>query len=64
MGHWRTRLHLLYDCFMRGVAGPGWSAEIRPAGHRVSDFSFDVLVGASGHKETLEGKTGKCRFTY
>ncbi|XP_023693994.1 F-actin-monooxygenase mical2b-like isoform X3 [Paramormyrops kingsleyae] len=35
--------------------GPGWRAEIRPAGHRVSDFSFDVLVGASGHKETLEG---------
>ncbi|KAK3533051.1 hypothetical protein QTP70_006599 [Hemibagrus guttatus] len=35
--------------------GPGWKAEIRPADHPVADFDFDVVVGADGRRNTLEG---------
>ncbi|XP_046897535.1 F-actin-monooxygenase MICAL2 isoform X2 [Hypomesus transpacificus] len=36
-------------------AGPGWRAEIRPVDHPVADFDFDVVVGADGRRNTLEG---------
>ncbi len=36
-------------------AGPGWRAEIRPADHPVADFDFDVVVGADGRRNSLEG---------
>ncbi|XP_077569897.1 F-actin-monooxygenase MICAL2 isoform X2 [Stigmatopora nigra] len=35
--------------------GPGWRAAIRPADHPVADFDFDVVVGADGRRNTLEG---------
>uniref|UniRef100_A0A8B9R8B0 F-actin monooxygenase n=1 Tax=Astyanax mexicanus TaxID=7994 RepID=A0A8B9R8B0_ASTMX len=35
--------------------GPGWRAEIRPGDHPVADFDFDVVVGADGRRNTLEG---------
>ncbi|XP_061609825.1 F-actin-monooxygenase MICAL2 isoform X4 [Phyllopteryx taeniolatus] len=35
--------------------GPGWRAAIRPADHPVADFEFDVVVGADGRRNTLEG---------
>ncbi|KAL1007230.1 hypothetical protein UPYG_G00083760 [Umbra pygmaea] len=35
--------------------GPGWRADIRPADHPVADFDFDVVVGADGRRNTLEG---------
>ncbi|XP_062405077.1 F-actin-monooxygenase mical2b isoform X1 [Sardina pilchardus] len=35
--------------------GPGWRAELRPADHPVADFDFDVVVGADGRRNTLEG---------
>ncbi|KAI4891419.1 hypothetical protein NFI96_026956 [Prochilodus magdalenae] len=35
--------------------GPGWRAEIRPADHPVSDIDFDVVIGADGRQNTLEG---------
>ncbi|XP_066556540.1 F-actin-monooxygenase MICAL2 isoform X7 [Amia ocellicauda] len=35
--------------------GPGWRAEIRPADHPVADFDFDVIVGADGRRNTLDG---------
>ncbi|KAJ8252036.1 hypothetical protein COCON_G00213480 [Conger conger] len=35
--------------------GPGWRAEVRPADHPVSEFDFDVVVGADGRRNTLEG---------
>ncbi|RXM36392.1 Protein-methionine sulfoxide oxidase MICAL2 [Acipenser ruthenus] len=35
--------------------GIGWRAEIRPMDHPVSDFEFDVVVGADGRRNTLEG---------
>ncbi|KAI5608608.1 F-actin-methionine sulfoxide oxidase MICAL2 isoform X3, partial [Silurus asotus] len=35
--------------------GPGWKAEIRPSDHPVADFDFDVVVGADGRRNTLEG---------
>ncbi|XP_075998379.1 F-actin-monooxygenase mical2b [Genypterus blacodes] len=34
---------------------PGWRAEVRPSNHPVSDFDFDVIIGADGRKNTLEG---------
>ncbi|XP_076406481.1 F-actin-monooxygenase MICAL2 isoform X4 [Peromyscus maniculatus bairdii] len=33
----------------------GWRAEFLPADHALSDFEFDVIVGADGHRNTLEG---------
>ncbi|XP_059393783.1 F-actin-monooxygenase MICAL2 isoform X3 [Carassius carassius] len=35
--------------------GPGWRAEIRPVDHPVADFDFDVVVGADGRRNSLEG---------
>ncbi|XP_071362521.1 F-actin-monooxygenase mical2b isoform X2 [Trachinotus anak] len=35
--------------------GPGWRAEVRPSSHPVSDFDFDVVIGADGRKNTLDG---------
>ncbi|TSL68239.1 [F-actin]-methionine sulfoxide oxidase MICAL2 [Bagarius yarrelli] len=35
--------------------GPGWRAEIRPSDHPVAEFDFDVVVGADGRRNTLEG---------
>ncbi|XP_071344619.1 F-actin-monooxygenase MICAL2 isoform X2 [Trachinotus anak] len=35
--------------------GIGWRAAIRPADHPVADFEFDVVVGADGRRNTLEG---------
>ncbi|XP_031734598.1 protein-methionine sulfoxide oxidase mical2b-like, partial [Anarrhichthys ocellatus] len=36
-------------------SGPGWRAEVRPPGHPVSDFDLDVVIGADGRKNTLDG---------
>ncbi|CAL8353350.1 unnamed protein product [Merluccius merluccius] len=33
----------------------GWRAGIRPADHPVANFEFDVIVGADGRRNTLEG---------
>ncbi|KAM3625192.1 uncharacterized protein V6R79_008392 [Siganus canaliculatus] len=33
----------------------GWRAAIRPADHPVANFAFDVVVGADGRRNTLEG---------
>ncbi|XP_038557871.1 F-actin-monooxygenase MICAL2 isoform X2 [Micropterus salmoides] len=35
--------------------GLGWRAAIRPADHPVANFEFDVIVGADGRRNTLEG---------
>ncbi|XP_069030159.1 F-actin-monooxygenase mical2b isoform X3 [Embiotoca jacksoni] len=35
--------------------GRGWRAAIRPADHPVANFEFDVIVGADGRRNTLEG---------
>ncbi|XP_029991782.1 LOW QUALITY PROTEIN: protein-methionine sulfoxide oxidase mical2b-like [Sphaeramia orbicularis] len=34
---------------------PGWRAEVRPSTHIVSDSDFDVVIGADGRKNTLDG---------
>ncbi|XP_074490195.1 F-actin-monooxygenase mical2b isoform X2 [Sebastes fasciatus] len=34
---------------------PGWRAEVRPSSAPVSDFDFDVVIGADGRKNTLDG---------
>ncbi|XP_072448590.1 F-actin-monooxygenase MICAL2-like isoform X6 [Chiloscyllium punctatum] len=34
---------------------PGWRAEVRPNDHPVSDFTFDVIVGADGRRSSLQG---------
>uniref|UniRef100_A0A8C9TRX8 F-actin monooxygenase n=1 Tax=Scleropages formosus TaxID=113540 RepID=A0A8C9TRX8_SCLFO len=33
----------------------GWRAEVRPTDHPVSNFGFDVMIGANGSKGTLSG---------
>ncbi|XP_039664335.1 F-actin-monooxygenase MICAL2-like [Perca fluviatilis] len=39
---------------------PGWRAEVRPSSHPVSSFDYDVVIGADGRKNTLDGeKKGK-----
>ncbi|RVE74524.1 hypothetical protein OJAV_G00022840 [Oryzias javanicus] len=35
--------------------GVGWRAAIRPADHPVANFDFDVVIGADGRKNSLEG---------
>uniref|UniRef100_A0A3P9KLQ9 F-actin monooxygenase n=1 Tax=Oryzias latipes TaxID=8090 RepID=A0A3P9KLQ9_ORYLA len=35
--------------------GVGWRAAIRPADHPVANFDFDVVVGADGRKNSLDG---------
>ncbi|XP_043083946.1 protein-methionine sulfoxide oxidase mical2b isoform X8 [Puntigrus tetrazona] len=35
--------------------GSGWRAEVRPADHPVSDYEFDVIIGADGRRSTLDG---------
>ncbi|KAJ7986091.1 hypothetical protein DPEC_G00347210 [Dallia pectoralis] len=48
-------LRLLEPPEQQGNEGPGWRAEIRPADHPLADFDFDVVVGADGRRNTLEG---------
>uniref|UniRef100_A0A3B4BCA4 Uncharacterized protein n=1 Tax=Periophthalmus magnuspinnatus TaxID=409849 RepID=A0A3B4BCA4_9GOBI len=38
---------------------PGWRAEVRPATHPVSEFDFDVVIGADGRRNTLDGFSRK-----
>ncbi|XP_037695879.1 F-actin-monooxygenase MICAL2 isoform X3 [Choloepus didactylus] len=33
----------------------GWRAEYLPADHSLSEFEFDVIIGADGRRNTLEG---------
>ncbi|XP_067091697.1 F-actin-monooxygenase mical2b isoform X2 [Osmerus mordax] len=37
------------------AAGPGWRAQIKPSNHPVSDFNFNVVIGADGRRNTLDG---------
>lgn len=34
----------------------GWRAEFLPADHPLSQFEFDVIIGADGRRNTLEGE--------
>lgn len=34
----------------------GWRAAVQPADHPVANFEFDVVVGADGRRNTLEGE--------
>lgn len=43
-------------CLCSCVLGVGWRAAIRPADHPVANFDFDVVVGADGRRNTLEGE--------
>uniref|UniRef100_UPI00398EEC9A F-actin-monooxygenase mical2b isoform X2 n=1 Tax=Pristiophorus japonicus TaxID=55135 RepID=UPI00398EEC9A len=33
----------------------GWRAEVRPTDHPISQFTFDVVVGADGRRNSLQG---------
>ncbi|XP_067907195.1 F-actin-monooxygenase MICAL3-like isoform X2 [Heterodontus francisci] len=41
----------------RGQKNPysGWKAEINPPSNKVTQFEFDVVIGADGRRNTLEG---------
>lgn len=38
-------------------SGSGWRAQLQPSNHPVSDFHFDVVIGADGRRSTLDGET-------
>uniref|UniRef100_A0A672FJB2 F-actin monooxygenase n=1 Tax=Salarias fasciatus TaxID=181472 RepID=A0A672FJB2_SALFA len=38
---------------------PGWRALVLPSSHSVSEFEFDVVIGADGRRNTLEGFSRK-----
>ncbi|XP_061677729.1 F-actin-monooxygenase mical2b isoform X5 [Syngnathoides biaculeatus] len=38
---------------------PGWRADIEPSTHSISDLGFDVMIGADGRKNTLDGFSRK-----
>lgn len=40
-------------------ADTGWKAKMAPLDHPVSEYEFDVLIGADGKRNTLKGKTTK-----
>uniref|UniRef100_A0A8C6SPL6 F-actin monooxygenase n=1 Tax=Neogobius melanostomus TaxID=47308 RepID=A0A8C6SPL6_9GOBI len=42
--------------------GIGWRAAIRPADHPVANFDFDVVVGADGRRNTLDGQFQRKEF--
>lgn len=48
-----------YGCLLSSFPGPGWRAEVRPSNHPVSEFDFDVVIGADGRKNTLDGNLAK-----
>ncbi|XP_061599166.1 F-actin-monooxygenase mical2b isoform X4 [Cololabis saira] len=48
-------LRLLEPPEDQGNEGVGWRASIRPGDHPVANFDFDVIVGADGRRNTLEG---------
>ncbi|XP_016114387.1 F-actin-monooxygenase mical2b isoform X5 [Sinocyclocheilus grahami] len=39
----------------QGTDGPGWRVAVRPADHPISDYEFDVIIGADGRRSTLDG---------
>ncbi len=41
---------------MRVCTERGWRALVTPLGSVVSDYEFDVIIGADGTRNTLEGK--------
>lgn len=34
----------------------GWRVKVDPENHPVSEYEFDVLIGADGKRNTLQGK--------
>jgi len=34
---------------------PGWTSSLKPANHPLSSYDFDVIVGADGKRNTLQG---------
>lgn len=43
--------------FVRCITEIGWRALVNPANHPVSEYQFDVLIGADGKRNTLEGNS-------
>jgi hypothetical protein len=44
--------YLQYKTFLSEI---GWRAEVSPADHPVYQYEFDVLIGADGKRNTLDG---------
>lgn len=38
------------------IADAGWRADIDPPTNKVAQFEFEVVIGADGRRNTLEGK--------
>lgn len=37
------------------ISGIGWRCKCTPQNHPVSEYEFDVLIGADGKRNTLSG---------
>lgn len=44
-----------YSFFLTGILGIGWRGLFCPVDHPVSQYEFDILIGADGRRNTLEG---------
>ena len=40
----------------------GWRAKVAPQDHPVSEFEFNVVIGADGRRNTLPGKCPHSAF--
>ena len=38
-------------------SGTGWRIKVDPENHPLSEYEFDVLIGADGKRNTLEGES-------
>ena len=43
------------DYFCVNITEVGWKARVSPVESHVSEYEFDVLVGADGKRNTLQG---------
>ena len=46
-----------YETLLEPVsAETGWRAKLTPENHPVAEYDFDVLIGADGRRQTVEGQ--------
>lgn len=50
-------VHVIDICLLVNllISEIGWKAEFLPMDHPLSEFEFDVIIGADGRRNSLEG---------